>query len=110
MYDWLQELKAGDKIIHRWYGVEEIKKVDRVTKAQVMVDRLRFWKKDGYEVGRQDYKSRIRQATPGVVEELKLEREKMQLIASVNNLMAKLDVRGASVERLRHIEACLKSE
>lgn len=54
-YDWLNELKTGDKVIVKtgYYG-SDLKKVEKITPTQIVVGGSRFRKKDGYLMGAND--------------------------------------------------------
>lgn len=47
----LKDLKEGDKVVvYNIYG-DSIKKVDRVTKAQIIVDGYKYRRETGYRIG-----------------------------------------------------------
>lgn len=69
---WLQELKAGDSVVVSgagWHDVQEIEKVERVTKTQIILaGDQRYRKDDGHKVGGSAWRRGwLSQATPELV-------------------------------------------
>ena len=64
MYEWLENLKVGDKVIVDNWG-QSIGTVERVTATLVIVGSCRYRKRDGYQLGGSSYsRGLIREPTP----------------------------------------------
>lgn len=48
---WLASLKPGDEVAFGRGDSASIEKIERMTPAQIVIGRRRFWRKDGYVVG-----------------------------------------------------------
>lgn len=71
MNDWLQNLKAGDKVIES-YGFNEVRlvPVERVTPTQVIVGNTKYKRTTGYMVGGDSWcRNSIREATPELADQ-----------------------------------------
>ena len=82
-YEWLNNLKSGDKVIRRSTGlgaVDEIVTVNRVTATQIIVGSERYRKVNGRRMGKSTwYSCWIKEATPEQVESITNQRRHLKL-------------------------------
>jgi hypothetical protein len=94
--EWLQSLKAGDKVLVSSYGGEEVVTITRVTATQLIIARglaeYRYRKADGRRVGDDVWHpSRLFQATPEKIAAIMDARKRAALRHRLNDRLAKPD-------------------
>ena len=108
-YEWLQNLKVGDKVLNSngRYGVDVVLTVRKITSAQIVVGKSRYWKKNGEVVGGTTSRwntNRLIQATPERLEEIRAEQDLRRLINSIRDTKW----RELTIDQLTRIEAIIK--
>lgn len=104
-----ENMKVGDLVIvsGTYTCGECLRKVERVTKFQIVIDNRRYWKKDGCLVGGGGLcYGYIRPATEKDIERLKKIKQKNELLAFIRNVA--LD--NLSLESLQTICDVVKKE
>ena len=81
MSDWLQNLKAGDKVIIVYgFGDERLVHVDRTTATQIIVGNVRYQRRTGNMVGADSWsRCGIYEATPERAEKVRKKKLAHQL-------------------------------
>lgn len=108
-------IQADDLVIYRsgggFYGTREVRKVVRVTKAQIIVqfvEEVRFNRRTGSRVGAGAYSaSSIEPATPALIAEVRAENEKRRFVIKLGG-MSRSDWEKLPIETLRVIVAALE--
>lgn len=105
----LENVKVGDFVVLRGsYAHDDcLRKVERVTKSQILVNKRRFWKKNGRIVGAGIWSyAYIRPATENDIERLKKIKQKNELLAFIRNV----GLDNLSLESLQTICDVVKKE
>lgn len=85
----LENLKVGDLVVVRGSLIvgEELRKIERVTKSQIVVDKRRYRKKDGRLVGGGDWcYGFIKPALEKDIERLNKVKQKNELLAYIRKV------------------------
>jgi len=85
MSDWLEDLKAGDKVFMMsggWSNIKTLTTVERLTKTQIITNTNTKYRKDnGYQVGASSFnKSHLEQATVETILAFRLSIKRNKLI------------------------------
>lgn len=105
----LENVNVGDFVvlIGSYAHDECLRKVERVTKSQIIVGKRRFWKKNGRIVGAGDWcYAYIRPTTENDIERIKKINQKNELLAFIR----KVDSDNLSLESLQSICDIVKKE
>lgn len=111
--EWLENLKVGDEVYisQRFKEVPYLDKVSRVTDKQIIINKLngigkpyeiRFWKKDGFSLGRDSW-TRDRLIMPSEKLRELIEIDKLKSVA--RNLKDKLTIPQTKQELIDFIRA-----
>ena len=101
--EWLASLKVGDEVIvDVHFRDPEIAKIDRFTKTQIIVGKMRFRKSDGWQPSG-DWISRGRLVTPTA--KLRAEAERSRLLRVIERRRWKSD----TLDTLRKVAAILET-
>lgn len=108
-YDWLKNLKPGNKVIMNNYYGETIAVVERTTKTQIVLKGIgvKFKKSSGYRVGGDVWSTMsINEATPERIAEVQIKKRKQFLRQKIKELFPKID----SLDKLEQIYEVMKDE
>jgi len=104
--DWVSDLKPGDNVVvcsGGWRSYMRVETVTRTTPKQIIIKSNRYWKQNGREVGNH-YGSRLEQATPELIQEIKEKIYRSKLI----NYLSGYNVNHWNKLSTEHLERIVK--
>lgn len=105
----LENLKVGDLVVvsGSFTSGDELRKIERVTKSQIVVNNRHFWKKDGRLVGRVEWcYGIIKPVTEKDIEHINKAKQKDELLSFIR----KVAWCNLSLESLKTICDAVKKE